>query len=246
MADQLQNQDDFDPTMFLDDDAKPKPEEKPPEDKEWLIPGRFKDKTEVLREITEKDQELRQLRAKLKQNPSKEEATTEQLDDVGIAMKELGIEDNEVFLKPKENIAKIVNHAIKKTKEELSRDAGLIGSEIKAEILKDKLSDIFPDFVMDSNSEAKIVNMIGSKYSKEYIRANQVKVFSEAIESLGGKRGSEPSIERGDGGEIPLRGKRLEDEEGKQISEIMSADVGDGDPIDKLMQLSKKSKEAKK
>ena len=59
---------------------------------------------------------------------------------------------------------------------------------LRAEILKNQIREKYPDFDIDAN-EDKVASILNQRYNKDYIKRNSLKLISEAVEEIGGKKG---------------------------------------------------------
>ena len=169
--------------------------------KDWFVPGVAETKEGLLKQRKREKQYMKQLEAKnkaLQDQVTKAPVTdappvTEQTGDkYDQAIKELGIEADDFITKPLETNKKILQYI--DTKMIPSGVQGIAGAtgDIRAQILKDKVKEVYPDFDIDGQ-EDKVARILTDKYNDKHIKSHSLQLILGIVKELGGKKGGKSS-----------------------------------------------------
>jgi len=161
---------------FEDNEFDEKEKKKPA----WFLPGEARTEEEAKKKLKEYKRYIRQLeeeRAKAKKQeappPAKDGEEEDLLDQIN---------NEDILINPKDTIAKLIRSEVDKAKKEaLSQTA-----EARGEFLLQRASELYPEFDIPGNQDKLYEHIM--RYTPEYRKRNGLKVLSEAIETLGGKR----------------------------------------------------------
>lgn len=174
----------------------------------WHLPGIAKTPEDAQKLFKKQKQYIKQLEMKKKAEPTiptpeitpTGEETIDPNDITSLAMKELGMTDDDLAVNPAESTKKLLNHmATKMIPQMVQKPLQDQQNQMKGDIIKKELKLLYPNFDIDKH-EDKVGNIARAKFSSDYIRRNPIKVFGSIIESQGAKK-KKPVGGGGEGGE---------------------------------------------
>lgn len=187
-------EDDEAPEGETEEEKKARLEAKKKAEEEWYLPGVAKTKEALMKQRKKERDYVKKVEAKNKalsdqvaQEP-KPAKPDEPVDEIAMAIKELGITDDELVTNPLEcqiKIAKWTREVLIPAGTQVARDEA---GGIRAEILKKQIKETYPNFDIDAN-ELKVADILRERYAPAYIQRHSLKLISGVVEELGGKKG---------------------------------------------------------